>query len=83
MRLAIGNLPLNLKIKPRMYVCIKKLHFISRNWHKENSTVASVSSPIQIHYFDYPKPFINRINEVYDFSVKYCDILLKKKHINI
>ena len=52
--------------------CIKKIHFIGRNWRKEKkSTVACVSSPIKIHYFDYPKHFINRINEVYDFSIKY------------
>ena len=33
------------------------------------SSVASGSSPIKIHYFDYLKRFINRINEVYDFSI--------------
>ena len=38
---------------------------------RKNSTVASGSSPIKIHYFDYPKCFINRINEVYAFSIKY------------
>ena len=50
----------------------------------QNSTVASGSSSIKIHYFDYFKRFINRINEVYDFSIKYhySNILLKKKHIN-
>ena len=50
---------------------MKKLHFVSRNWRRENNTVACESSPIKIHYFDYPRRFINRINEVYDFSIKY------------
>ena len=48
----------------------------------KNSIVARGSNPIKIHYFDYPKLFINRKNEVYDFSIKYrysySDILLKK-----
>ena len=39
---------------------MKKLHFISQNWHKENSTVACRFRPIKIHHSDYPK----RINEV-------------------
>ena len=34
----------------------------------KNSTVACGPSPNKIHYFDYLKPFINRINEVYDFQ---------------
>ena len=38
----------------------------------------SGSSPIKIHYFDYPKRFMYKINEVYDFSIKYSDILLIK-----
>ena len=33
---------------------------------RKNSTVAFGSSPIRIHYVDYPKRFINRINDVYD-----------------
>ena len=33
--------------------------------------VASGSSPIKINKYDYLKRFINRINEVYDFSIKY------------
>ena len=43
------------------------------------SSAASWSSPIKIHYFDYSKRFINRIDEVSDFSIKYrySDILLK------
>ena len=45
----------------------------------KNSTVASGSSAFTIQYFDYPKCFINRTNEVYEFSIKYSDILLKKK----
>ena len=38
---------------------MKKIHFIDWNWHKENSSVAFG----EIHYFDYPLRFINRINE--------------------
>ena len=48
----------------RVVLCTKKLYFISWNWRKENSTVASGSSSIKIHYFVYFKRFINRINEV-------------------
>ena len=29
------------------------------------------SRHIKVHYTDYPKRFINRINEVYVFSIKY------------
>ena len=46
----------------------EKLHFVSRNWRRENRTVACGSSPIKIHYCDYQKRFIKRINNVYDFS---------------
>ena len=45
----------------------EKLHFISRNWRKENSSVACGSSLIKIHYFDYPKRFINRIIKFFLF----------------
>ena len=50
----------------------------------KNSPVASGSSPIKIHYFDYPIHFMNRINEVYDFSIKYrySDRLKKKNKKN-
>ena len=34
-------------------------------------TEASGSSPIKINYFDYPKRFINKIIEVYDFLINY------------
>ena len=65
-------------------LCMKKLHFISLNWRKENSTVASGSSPILIYYFDYPKRFINRINEAYDFSHIYilCTISLAISYVS-
>ena len=53
---------------------MKKANFISWNWRKGNSTVACGSSSIKIHNFDYPKRFINRINEVYNFSIKYIYI---------
>ena len=46
----------------------EKLHFISRTCVRKNSTVASGSSHIKIHSFDYLKCFINRINEVYFFQ---------------
>ena len=51
---------------------------------RKNSTVASGSSSIKILYFDYLKRFINRINEIDGFSIKYrySDILLKKNPIN-
>ena len=38
---------------------------------KKNSTESSGSSHSKIHYSDYPKRFINNINEVHDFSIKY------------
>ena len=62
---------------------MKKAAAISLNCHKKNGTVACGSSPIKIHYFVYPKCFINRINEVYDFSIKYrySDVLLNKNPI--
>ena len=44
-------------------ICMKQLHFISWNRRKENSTVSCGSSPIKIHYVDYPKRFICRIND--------------------
>ena len=55
---------------------MKKLHFISRNWRKENLSVACGASPINIYFSDYLKRFVNKINEVY---VKLCnsDILLR------
>ena len=54
---------------PKKKVCLSVL---ARTGVRRNSTVASGSSPIKIHYFDLPKRFINRINKVYDFSIKYC-----------
>ena len=45
---------------------------------RKNSTVACGFIPVKIHYFDYPKRFINRINGDYDFSINYSDILFKK-----
>ena len=54
-----------------------------RNLRKENSTVTCGFSPTKIHFSDYLKRLISRINEVYVFSNKikyrYRDILLKKK----
>ena len=58
---------------------MKRLHFIIRNWHKEKSTVACGFSPIKIHYFDYLKRFMKRINESCVLSIKNCcsDTILK------
>ena len=50
---------------------MKNHHFISRNWHTKKSTVAYGPSPIKINDCDYQKRFITRINESYDFSIKY------------
>ena len=50
---------------------MKKFHFISQSGIGKNGTVACGFGPIKVYYFDYPKRFINRINEVYDFSIKY------------
>ena len=47
------------------------------------SSVVCGSSTIKIKYFDYLRRFINRINEVYDFSIKYLYILLKKHKLYI
>ena len=44
------------------------------------SSVACRFSSIKIHYSNYPKSLISKINEVYVFIIKYRyrDILLKK-----
>ena len=47
-------------------LCTKKFHFVSRNWRKE----ACGFSPIKIHFSDYPKSLISRINEAYVFFNK-------------
>ena len=47
------------------------------------SYVACGFSPIEIHFSDYTKSLISRINEVYVFLNKiYSDNLLKKNPIN-
>ena len=38
---------------------------------KKNSNEAPGSSHSKIHYSDYPKRFINRINKVHVSSIKY------------
>ena len=55
-------------------LCIKRLYFVRQNWRKEICSVAWVLSSIKIHYS------VNRIQEVYAFSIiyRYSDILLKK-----
>ena len=48
----------------------------------KNSKLASVSSPIKIDYFDYPKRFINRINEVYLFhKYRFFVFFLLQSHL--
>ena len=59
----------------------QKAPFLAGSGVRKNGTVASGSSYIKIHYFDHPKHFIHIINDVYDFSIKYSDILLRKKNI--
>ena len=39
-------------------LCTKKLKFACLQWHKENSLMAQVDSPIKIDYCGYPKNFI-------------------------
>ena len=61
------------RIEPRLYVrCItcstEKLHFVSQIWRREICSVTCGFSPIQTHFY-YPKCLINRINEVYDYSI--------------
>ena len=58
------------RIRPQVYVrritrstMYEKASFVSRNDIRKISSVACVFSPITIHYFDYLKRFINRINE--------------------
>ena len=49
----------------------EKAPFLAGTGERKNGTVARGSSPIKTHYFDYLKLFINRINEVNDFSITY------------
>ena len=88
------KLRLNSRIKPRVYVRGNTMYekssiLLTGTGVRKNSTVASGSSPIKIHYFEYPKRFLNRIN-VHNFSIKYCysdnllkDILLKKHKLHL
>ena len=66
----------------RIVLLQKSSILLARTGVRKNSTVASGSSPIKTHNFDYHLSFINRRNEVDDFSIKYRyrDIFLKKKH---
>ena len=60
-------------------LCMKSSILLAVTGVRKNSNVACEFSHIIIHYFDYLKRFINRINEVYVFSIKYryINILLK------
>ena len=60
-------------------LCMKKLHLLAKTGVRKNSSVACGFSPTKIHYFEDTKCLINRINEVYVFSIKHCksNILLK------
>ena len=50
----------------RVVLCTKKLHFVGRNWHKENRSVAYLDSGLLNSILsDNPKSLISRINEVY------------------
>ena len=84
------------RIKPRVYVrrithstMFEKAFFailLAETGVRKISSVACGFSPIKIHYFDDPKRFINRINEVYVFfSIKYrySYILLKKTYTSL
>ena len=48
----------------------------ARTGVRKNSTLAAGSIHIKIHYSDYSERFINIINEVYDFSIKYRFIVV-------
>ena len=52
---------------------------LARNDVRKINSVASGFSPFKIHFSDYPKSLISRINEMYAFSIKYhySDILFK------
>ena len=52
---------------------------LARTGVRKISYVASGFSPIKIHFTDYPKSLISRVNEVIYFSIKYLysDVLLK------
>ena len=67
--ITIGKFYLNSRIKPPMYMYVRRNAMHEKvaifSW---NSTLACWFSPIKIHHFDYPKRFINRINEVYIFK---------------
>ena len=64
---------------------MKKTHFVSLNWLSKISTVACEFRTIKIDYSDYPKRFIDRINEVYVFSIKYrySDILSRTHTLHL
>ena len=46
-------------------VCTKKLHFVRRKWHSKSHFFSMWAQPCKIDYFNYPKSFNSRINEVY------------------
>ena len=50
----------------------QKAPFVSRTGVRSISYVACGFSPIKIHFSDYMKSLISRINETYVFSIKYC-----------
>ena len=77
------------RIMARVYVrsitrstMYQKAPFLAGTGVWKISSVACGFSSIKIHYSDYPKSLISRINEVDVFSIKYrySDILLKKTH---
>ena len=82
------------RIMARVYVrsitrstMYQKLHFVSRNWRMENSSVACGFSSIKIDYSDHPRSLISRTNEVcvvvFSIKYRYSNILLKKHKLHL
>ena len=74
------------RIKPLVYVrrITRSTMFIRRNWRMENKFCSMWVQPNKIHYFDYPKCFINRINDdllLYMLTNQHsCEFCLKNYH---
>ena len=60
----------------------KRSILLARTGIWKKSSVACGFRSIKIDYSDYLESLINRINEVYVFSIKYRNILLKNNNIN-
>ena len=69
----------------RVVLCTKKLHFVGRNWHKENKFCSICGfRPIKSILSDNPKSLISRINEVYACfnKISLNRYFIEKKPIN-